>query len=51
MSAALQGSTAPIVPDPGRYNVASCDQYLPGNDKSCHFATDPRGAGLATASD
>ena len=51
ISAALSGSTSPTVPEPGRYNVASCDQYLPGNNKSCHFATDPRGAGLATASD
>jgi gamma-glutamyltranspeptidase/glutathione hydrolase len=39
-----------LVPDPGRVNVATCSQYLPDGDGSCRFATDPRGAGLATGS-
>jgi len=51
ISAALAGSTSPSVPEPGRFNLAACDQYLPGDNKSCHFTTDHRGAGLATASD
>jgi len=36
------------VPDPGRVNVAGCSQYLPGGPASCRWATDPRGAGLAS---
>jgi len=35
------------VPDPGRANVISCAGYLPGEDRSCRWVTDPRGAGLA----
>jgi gamma-glutamyltranspeptidase / glutathione hydrolase len=35
------------VPDPGRANVISCFNYLPGENGSCHWATDPREAGLA----
>jgi len=35
------------VPDPGRANVIGCAGYLPGEDRSCRWATDPRGAGLA----
>src|SRR5262249_15064760 len=34
------------VPDPGRANVISCVNYLPG-DGGCAWATDPRDAGLA----
>jgi len=46
---ALRSNTAmpAPVPDPGRVNVASCPQYLPGGEGSCSFATDPRGAGVA----
>jgi len=51
ISVALRGSSSLPVPESSRYNVAGCDQYLPGNDKSCHFSADPRGAGLATVSD
>ncbi len=38
------------VPDPGRVNVGGCSQYLPGGDATCRWATDSRGAGLATGS-
>ncbi len=38
------------VPDPGRANVGGCSLYLPEGDASCRWATDPRGAGLATGS-
>ena len=43
---ALAGGVS-AVPDPGRANVAVCSHYLPGDQGSCQFATDPRGAGLA----
>ncbi len=36
------------VPEPGRANVIGCWQYLPGENGSCGWATDPRGYGLAT---
>jgi gamma-glutamyltranspeptidase / glutathione hydrolase len=35
------------VPDPGRANVIECSRYLPGENGSCAFATDPREPGLA----
>ena len=35
------------VPDPGRANVIGCAGYLPGEEQTCRWATDPRGAGLA----
>jgi gamma-glutamyltranspeptidase/glutathione hydrolase len=35
------------VPDPGRANVISCFNYLPGENGSCAWATDPREPGLA----
>jgi gamma-glutamyltranspeptidase/glutathione hydrolase len=35
------------VPDPGRANVIECASYLPDQSGSCHWATDPRGSGLA----
>jgi gamma-glutamyltranspeptidase/glutathione hydrolase len=38
---------ASTVPDPGRANVVSCTNYLPGENGSCAWATDPRDAGLA----
>jgi gamma-glutamyltranspeptidase/glutathione hydrolase len=38
------------VPDPGRANVIECNRYLPREDGSCGWATDPRGAGLAIGS-
>jgi gamma-glutamyltranspeptidase/glutathione hydrolase len=47
MQQALAGTLGPV-PDPGRANVASCTQYLPGAPESCQFVTDPRGAGLAS---
>jgi gamma-glutamyltranspeptidase/glutathione hydrolase len=35
------------VPDPGRANVISCFNYLPGENGSCAWAADPRESGLA----
>jgi gamma-glutamyltranspeptidase/glutathione hydrolase len=35
------------VPDPGRDNAIGCPGYVPGNDASCKWSADPRGAGLA----
>ena len=35
------------VPDPGRANVIECYRYLPGENGSCGWATDPREPGLA----
>ncbi len=35
------------VPDPGRANVIACGQYLPGENRSCGWANDPREFGLA----
>ena len=38
------------VPEPGRANVIQCNRYLPGDEGSCGWATDLRGAGLAIGS-
>ena len=38
------------VPEPGRADVISCARYLPDSEGSCTWAVDPRGAGLASAS-
>ncbi|MDE2199651.1 MAG: gamma-glutamyltransferase [Rhodospirillales bacterium] len=38
------------VPGPGRANIIACSQYRPGENGSCGWATDPRGAGLAAGS-
>ena len=38
------------VPEPGRANVIACSRYLPGSERSCGWATDPRGFGLALGS-
>jgi gamma-glutamyltranspeptidase / glutathione hydrolase len=35
------------VPDPGRANVIACGRYLPGENRECGWANDPREAGLA----
>lgn len=35
------------VPEPGRANVIACGRYLPGTERTCAWATDPRGFGLA----
>ncbi|MEJ0017159.1 MAG: gamma-glutamyltransferase [Acetobacteraceae bacterium] len=35
------------VPDPGRANAIACSNYLPGENGTCAWATDPREAGLA----
>jgi gamma-glutamyltranspeptidase/glutathione hydrolase len=35
------------VPEPGRVNVIECSRYLPGENGSCAWASDPRDAGLA----
>jgi gamma-glutamyltranspeptidase/glutathione hydrolase len=35
------------VPEPGRANLIACSNYLPGDNGSCTWATDPREAGLA----
>jgi gamma-glutamyltranspeptidase / glutathione hydrolase len=37
------------VPEPGRANAIACSRYLPGDEDTCGWATDPRGAGLAAA--
>ncbi len=51
---AQRGATAtPLsipVPEPGRANVIQCNRYLPGNEGTCAWATDSRGAGLAVGS-
>ena len=33
------------VPEPGRLNLISCLDYLPGDEDACHWYTDPRGSG------
>jgi gamma-glutamyltranspeptidase/glutathione hydrolase len=38
---------AATVPDPGRVSVIECSRYLPGDNGSCAWASDPRDAGLA----
>ena len=38
------------VPEPGRADVVACSRYLPGNESACGWAADPRGYGLAAAS-
>ena len=38
------------VPEPGRANAVSCTRYLPDSEETCTWATDPRGNGLAAAS-
>lgn len=43
-----QPMTSPV-PDPGRANAIVCAHGLPGAEKSCGWATDPRGAGFAAA--
>jgi gamma-glutamyltranspeptidase/glutathione hydrolase len=35
------------VPDPGRANVIACGRYLPGENRACGWANDPRESGLA----
>ena len=45
-----QAPMASEVPEPGRANVIACGRYLPGTERSCGWATDPRGAGLAMGS-
>lgn len=46
----LSGRMPATPPEPGRANVLACAGYLPTNNKSCAFSTDPRGFGLATGS-
>jgi gamma-glutamyltranspeptidase/glutathione hydrolase len=41
-----QAMAAPV-PDPGRANVIECASYLPDQNQTCRWATDPRGGGLA----
>jgi len=45
-----QRPMATEVPEPGRANVIACSGYLPDSEKTCAWATDPRGAGLAMGS-
>ena len=49
MGQAIAGDLPPRVPvpDPGRTNAIGCPQYLPGNDGTCRFYSDGRGAGLS----
>lgn len=50
-NALRNGAAMPVpVPDPGRANVISCSQYLPGTEGSCTWANDPRESGLAVGS-
>ena len=46
----LSGRMPATPPEPGRANVLVCTGYLPKNNKTCAFSTDPRGFGLATGS-
>jgi gamma-glutamyltranspeptidase / glutathione hydrolase len=41
-----QPMAAPV-PEPGRANVIECSRYLPSENASCAWASDPRDAGLA----
>ncbi len=52
LSNALRGTAAmpTVVPEPGRANAIACARYLPDNESSCSWATDPRGFGLAASS-
>jgi gamma-glutamyltranspeptidase/glutathione hydrolase len=52
MNNALRSNTAmpAAVPEPGRANAIACSRYLPDSDGTCSWATDPRGFGLAAAS-
>lgn len=45
-----QQPMAAEVPEPGRANVIACSRYLPDTERSCAWATDPRGSGLALGS-
>jgi gamma-glutamyltranspeptidase/glutathione hydrolase len=36
-----------LAPEPGRANMAACAEYLPGNNRLCAWANDPRANGLA----
>ncbi|MBV9785908.1 MAG: gamma-glutamyltransferase [Acidisphaera sp.] len=45
------GNQAVPVPEPGRVNAIACSGYLPDAQRSCRWATDPRGAGLALGGD
>jgi gamma-glutamyltranspeptidase/glutathione hydrolase len=51
---AARGTGAPAMPnpppEPGRANVIECNRYLPGDNATCAWATDPRGAGFAGGS-
>lgn len=42
-----QQPMAATVPEPGRANVIACARYLPGSERFCAWAADPRGFGLA----
>ncbi len=46
MQAALTGQPAQV-PAPGRANIVSCPQGVPGGEASCTASADPRGQGLA----
>jgi len=45
-----QTPMAQEVPEPGRANVIACSRYLPDSERTCAWATDPRGFGLAAGS-
>ena len=52
MADALRSDRGTITPapEPGRANVITCGGYLPNEDQTCRWQTDPRGAGLAAGS-
>jgi gamma-glutamyltranspeptidase/glutathione hydrolase len=45
---ALHKAPAALVPEPGRANVISCPDGVPGGEASCTASADPRAQGLAT---
>ncbi len=49
MARALAGAApyAPPLPAPGRADVIACTRGLPGDPRSCTWAADPNGSGLA----
>jgi gamma-glutamyltranspeptidase/glutathione hydrolase len=49
--AGLKNQPAAQSPEPGRANVVACPGYLPDGDKTCNWATDSRGFGLAVGAD
>jgi gamma-glutamyltranspeptidase/glutathione hydrolase len=48
LNASKKGPLVPRpVPEPGRVDAISCPGYLPGDEDTCRWMTDPRGTGAA----